>query len=198
MTRSADHREALLAREPASWPAYLDEHSGLPGPRGNIELAVALAESSGVKLAGLLLTHDSWINGNILRLGALSLNGDLPILRVKSDSYGTATQVSRLSSHVPFDDLDRMNLVLESVAEALDEKAMTAGIAVPLDGLYKLVGRLCPTIGVEELAGAAVRFVLAERKAQRVLVLNDEIPDYFKSMRRASMPQQRGPSNGHE
>ncbi len=54
-------------------------------------------------------------------------------------------------------------------------------IAVPLDGLYKLVDRLCPTIGVEELAGAAVRFVLAERKAERVLVLNDEIPNYFQS-----------------
>lgn len=53
-------------------------------------------------------------------------------------------------------------------------------IAVTLDGLYKLVNRLCPTIGVEELAGAAVRFVLAKRKAETVLVLNDEIPDYFK------------------
>jgi hypothetical protein len=53
-------------------------------------------------------------------------------------------------------------------------------IAVPLDGLYKLVDRWCPTIGVEELAGAAVRFVLSERKAEKVLVLNDEIPDYFK------------------
>ena len=53
-------------------------------------------------------------------------------------------------------------------------------IAVPLDGLYKLVDGLCPTIGVDELAGAAVRFVLSERKAERVLVLNDEIPTYFK------------------
>jgi DNA segregation ATPase FtsK/SpoIIIE-like protein len=53
-------------------------------------------------------------------------------------------------------------------------------IAVPLDGLYKLVERLCPTIGVEELAAAAVRFVLSERKAETVLVPNDAIPDYFK------------------
>jgi nucleoside-diphosphate-sugar epimerase len=56
----------------------------------------------------------------------------------------------------------------------------SAKIAVPLGGLYKVVGRLCPTIGVEELAGAAVRFVLSERKAETVLVPNDEIPDYFK------------------
>jgi hypothetical protein len=53
-------------------------------------------------------------------------------------------------------------------------------IAVPLDGLYRVVNRLCPTIGVEKLAGAAVRFVLSERKAETVLVPNDAIPDYFK------------------
>jgi nucleoside-diphosphate-sugar epimerase len=53
-------------------------------------------------------------------------------------------------------------------------------IAVPLDGFYKLVDRLCPTIGVKELAGAAVRFVLSERKAETVLVTTDAIPDFFK------------------
>jgi len=53
-------------------------------------------------------------------------------------------------------------------------------IAVPMEGLYKVVSGLCPTIGVEELAGAAVRFVLAERKAETVLVLNEAIPNYFK------------------
>jgi hypothetical protein len=46
--------------------------------------------------------------------------------------------------------------------------------------LKKLVERLCPTIGVEELAGAAVRFVLSERKAETVLVPNDAIPEFFK------------------
>jgi nucleoside-diphosphate-sugar epimerase len=53
-------------------------------------------------------------------------------------------------------------------------------LAVPLDGMYALVERLCPTIGVEELARAAVRFVLSERKAETVLVSNDEIPIYFE------------------
>ena len=53
-------------------------------------------------------------------------------------------------------------------------------VTVPLDGLYKAVNRLCPTIGVEELAAAAVRFVLSERKAETVLVPNDAIPDYFE------------------
>jgi len=52
-------------------------------------------------------------------------------------------------------------------------------IEVPLDGVYALVERLCPTIGVEELAGAAVRFVSSERRAETVVVPNDEIPGYF-------------------
>ena len=53
-------------------------------------------------------------------------------------------------------------------------------IEVPLDGLYKPLNRLCPTIDVEELAGAAVRFVLSKRKAETVLVPNDAIPSYFE------------------
>ena len=43
MSRVDDHRAELLARDPATWPAYLDAHSGLPGPRGNLELAQAVA-----------------------------------------------------------------------------------------------------------------------------------------------------------
>ena len=44
MTRTAEHREALAALDRTAWPAYLDAHSGLPGPRGNIELALAVAQ----------------------------------------------------------------------------------------------------------------------------------------------------------
>jgi nucleoside-diphosphate-sugar epimerase len=54
-------------------------------------------------------------------------------------------------------------------------------IAVPLDGVYAWVERWCPTIDVEELAGAAVRFVLSEKKAETVLVPNDAIPNWFSS-----------------
>jgi hypothetical protein len=52
-------------------------------------------------------------------------------------------------------------------------------IAVPLELPYKLLGLLCPTIGVKELARAAVRFVLSEKPAETVLVPNDAIPGYF-------------------
>ncbi len=52
-------------------------------------------------------------------------------------------------------------------------------ISVPLNPMYKVVERFCPTIDVQDLAGAAVRFVLSPQKAPTALVTNDEIPDYF-------------------
>ena len=42
--RRDEYRAELRSRGVAHWPAYLREHSGLPGPRGNIELAQALAD----------------------------------------------------------------------------------------------------------------------------------------------------------
>ncbi|MGH2628509.1 MAG: hypothetical protein ACRDHY_17875, partial [Anaerolineales bacterium] len=41
MTRVEAYRDALLAA--SDWDAYLSRHSGLPGPRGNLELAQAVA-----------------------------------------------------------------------------------------------------------------------------------------------------------
>ncbi len=54
-------------------------------------------------------------------------------------------------------------------------------LRVPMEGAYKLVEKLCPVINVEVLA-AAVRFALSNEKANSVLVLNANIPDYFKNI----------------
>jgi hypothetical protein len=42
MTKTDDYRHALLARD--DWDPYLLDESGLPGPRGNTELAQAVAD----------------------------------------------------------------------------------------------------------------------------------------------------------
>jgi hypothetical protein len=44
MGRVEEYRQAL--REFAEWEPFLLEHSGLPGPRGNLELAAAVAEEA--------------------------------------------------------------------------------------------------------------------------------------------------------
>jgi len=41
----ADYREALRST-PVPWEPYLREHSGLPGPRGNLELMQAVADEA--------------------------------------------------------------------------------------------------------------------------------------------------------
>lgn len=44
MSRLDQYRLELRSLHATRWPAYLGEHSGLPGPRGNIELAQAVAD----------------------------------------------------------------------------------------------------------------------------------------------------------
>jgi HEAT repeat protein len=44
MTKVDDLRHELRHLPETEWPAYLSEHSGLPGPRGNLELIEAVAD----------------------------------------------------------------------------------------------------------------------------------------------------------
>lgn len=44
MTKRADYRAVLESLPPGEWTSYLDTESGLPGPRGNLELAAAFAD----------------------------------------------------------------------------------------------------------------------------------------------------------
>lgn len=44
MTKRSDYRAVLESLPPGQWLPYLDSESGLPGPRGNIELAEAFAD----------------------------------------------------------------------------------------------------------------------------------------------------------
>lgn len=44
MTKRSDYRAVLESLPAGQWLAYLDAESGLPGPRGNIELAEAFAD----------------------------------------------------------------------------------------------------------------------------------------------------------
>jgi len=49
------YRDELSQLDRAAWPDYLDAHSGLPGPRGNIELALAVADLSDPALDDALI-----------------------------------------------------------------------------------------------------------------------------------------------
>jgi phosphate acetyltransferase len=98
------------------------------GDRDDVMLATALAASNGVKLAGLLLTHHSYISPRIERFGALAFRSGLPILRTDGDSYETAAKISRVPLAVPRDDLGRMEAVIDTVADQVDGDAICAGL----------------------------------------------------------------------
>lgn len=101
------------------------------GDRDDIMLATALAASNGIELAGLLLTHHSFISQRIERFGSRGFHSGLPVLCTDGDSYETAARISRLSLAVPLDDKLRMDAVVDNMAGLLDADAIYAGLARP-------------------------------------------------------------------
>ena len=101
------------------------------GDRDDIILATALAASRGIELAGLLLTHSSSITPQVMELAAPAFATGLPILRTSDDSFITARRVSHIPDAVPGDDMERMNAVLDTVAEHLDPEAISAAFHMP-------------------------------------------------------------------
>ena len=101
------------------------------GDRDDIITVVALAASRGIPLAGLLLTHSSSIAPHLMELAGPALSTGLPILRTSGDSYATARLVSQIPSAVPGDDMERMNAVLDTIAEHLDSETITAAFHMP-------------------------------------------------------------------
>jgi hypothetical protein len=85
MGRRDGYRAALRGLDARQWPAYLREHSGLPGPRGNIELAQAVADEGDPALFDrMLATDDEYlVFCAVIGLGRLLAEGAdvLPRLR---------------------------------------------------------------------------------------------------------------------
>jgi hypothetical protein len=62
VTSVAGHRAALEQQARSAWPAYLAQHSGLPGPRGNLELIAAVADLGDRELFDeLVATGDEYL-----------------------------------------------------------------------------------------------------------------------------------------
>jgi phosphate acetyltransferase len=88
--------------------------------RNDILVAAALAALSHVPLAGVILTGDMPLDERIVEFCRPALETGLPLLRTKTNSYDTATQLFQLSSAVAADDLERTRAAVEHVAQSLD------------------------------------------------------------------------------
>ena len=101
------------------------------GDRDDVILATALAAGRGTELAGLLLTHSSSISPKVMELAESALGKGLPILRTDGDSFHTALRISQMPIAVPGDDMARMNAVLNTVAEHLDNETLASAFRAP-------------------------------------------------------------------
>lgn len=77
MGRRDQYRVELRRLDPTRWMAYLQEGSGLPGPRANIELAQAVADEGGpAEFDRLLATGDEYlVFCGVIGLGRLLAQG---------------------------------------------------------------------------------------------------------------------------
>jgi phosphate acetyltransferase len=90
------------------------------GERSDIALAAGLAYLHGTKLAGLLLTCGTRLSPQVdglLRSAALA---GLPILLTQDDTFVTGTKLGSLDRYIRADDAERMEQVIDFIAERTD------------------------------------------------------------------------------
>jgi phosphate acetyltransferase len=90
-----------------------------PGDRDDVMLATSLAALRGIPLAGLLLTCNSKPHPQIQQLCLPAMQSGLSVLSTEHDTFYTASLISHMSNQVPIDDIERMENVLNAVAEHL-------------------------------------------------------------------------------
>lgn len=138
-----------------------------PADRTDIILAVALGALNRVPLAGLILTGDTGIDQRIISFCQPAFDTGLPLLRVMTNSYTTATALYELSPEVPADDLERIRQAMDYVAQSVDVDWFISQSQKPLEirlspaaFLYRLT---------EKARAARKRIVLPEGNEPRTI-----------------------------
>jgi phosphate acetyltransferase len=148
-----------------------------PADRNDVIIAVSMAALSRVPLAGLILTGDTEIDQRIIEFCRPALDTGLPVLRVTTNSYETATKLYQLSPEVPIDDLERMKTAMEHVARSIDVDWLISRPKTELDF------RMSPAAFLHQLTEKA-------RVAQKRIVLPEGTEP--RTIRAAAICAQRG------
>ncbi len=142
MGRRDDHRSILRALPAGEWLPYLKRHSGLPGPRADLELAQAVAdEGDRTTFDSLLATDDEYLRlcGTI---GLGSLLADRPDAELENRLRGDAADarwrvregVAMALQRLGDADMGRLQDVVtrwSSHADPLVQRAAVAGLCEP-------------------------------------------------------------------
>ncbi|MCU0797698.1 MAG: phosphate acetyltransferase [Akkermansiaceae bacterium] len=93
-----------------------------PSDRSDIILGAAHAATRSIHLAGLILTSEFEPAEEVMRFcqDAFELDGGLPIIRVPDSSFEIARRLHDLNPEIPVTDVERIELVMDTVARATD------------------------------------------------------------------------------
>ncbi len=93
-----------------------------PGDRADIIVATAMAATRSIHLAGLVLTGDVDPDLHTLEFcrDAFAMDGGLPVFRVRNSSFQIAQALTNLNPELPVADVERINLVMDTVARSID------------------------------------------------------------------------------
>lgn len=121
----------------------------MPADRDDVILGAALTALNGVPLAGLVLTGDTELSHGLHSLCKRAFDTGLPVLKVRTGSYQTALNISRVNPEVPSDDTERMNLVMDFIARNISGQKLENRCKV------ELVVRMSPAAFRHKLASRA-------------------------------------------
>lgn len=134
------HRAALAALPHGEWGAYLDGHSGLPGPRGNLELLAAAGDLAPAALLRTWALSDDEYRASVgtAGLGRLVVERDPAALdelraRANDERWRVREAVAMALQRVGDDDRARLQAVADAWATGspLEQRAAAAGVCEP-------------------------------------------------------------------
>lgn len=172
MPRRADYRAELSHLPAADWMDYLTAHSGLPGPRGNLELAAAAAEQADAGMIDTLIaTGDEYlVFCGVVGLGKRLAAGDEQVVaRLRTHAtdgrWRVREAVAMALQRCGDEDLTRMLQIVSVWADDPDplvQRAAAAGVCEPR--LLRSPGAAAVAVDVCE---RATRSLVARPAGQR-------------------------------
>lgn len=148
-----------------------------PGDRLDVLMTAALATMDKIPLAGIVLTGGIQLSDKVIELCTPAFRQGLPVLSVETDSFATATQLSRMRNFIPGDDIERFNATLDYVARHLNVDILQSRVE------SELAIRLSP---------AAFRHQISKRARQsgkRIILPEGDEP---RTVEAAAICHQRG------
>jgi phosphate acetyltransferase len=101
------------------------------GDREDVILATAMASMNGVPLAGLVFTCDAQPDTRIQQLCHQAFNGALPVMVCPQSTFDASSILTQMDKEVPEDDTERMERVLDHIAEHLDSSLLKQFVGEP-------------------------------------------------------------------